>query len=49
MLPSLDAYLIQAQLDALARDTAVEEELGKLRAQMAQRASKQPGKRGGGA
>lgn len=49
MLPPLDAYRIQDQLDALARDAAVEEELAKIRAQMAPRTSKQPGKRGGGA
>jgi phage shock protein A len=47
MLPSLDAYRIQEQLDALARNAAVEEELAKIRAQMAPRASKRPGKRGG--
>lgn len=49
MLPPLDAYRIQDQLDALARDAAVEEELAKIKAQMAPRTSKQPGKRGGGA
>lgn len=47
MLPSLDAYRIQDQLDALARDAAVEEELAKIKAQMAARTSKQLGKRGG--
>ena len=49
MLPPLDAYRIQDQLDGLARDAAVEEELAKIKAQMAPRTSKQPGKRGGGA
>ena len=49
MMPSLDAYRIQEQLDALARDAVVEEELAKLRAQMTRRTSRQPGKRSGGA
>jgi phage shock protein A len=49
ILPSPAAYRIQEQLDALARDAAVEEELARLRAQMPSRASRQPGKRGGGA
>ena len=49
MLPPLDAYRIQDQLDALARDAVVEEELAKIRAQMAPRTNKQRGKRGGGA
>jgi phage shock protein A len=49
MPPSLDAYRIQEELDALARDAAVEEELAKIRAQMAPRTRRQSGKRGGGA
>ena len=48
MLPSLDAYRIQEQLDALARDAAVEEELATIKAQIAPRTSKRPAKRGGG-
>lgn len=49
MMPSLDAYRIEEQLDALARDAVVEEELAKLRAQITRRTSRQPGKRSGGA
>jgi phage shock protein A len=46
--PSLDFYRIQEQLDALARDAAVEEDLARIRAQMRPRARKQPpGKDGG--
>jgi phage shock protein A len=48
MLPSLDAYRIQEELDALARDAAVEEELARIRAQVAPRTSKWPGKDRGG-
>jgi phage shock protein A len=48
LLPSLDAYRIQEQLDALARDTAVETELARIKAQVAPRTSKEPGKSGGG-
>jgi len=43
--PPLDACRIQDQLDALARDAAVEEELANIRAQLAPRTSKQPGTR----
>jgi phage shock protein A len=49
ILPPLDADQVQDQLDALARDAAVDEELAKLRAQMAPRTSAQRGKHGGGA
>jgi len=43
--PPLDACRIQDQLDALARDAAVEEELANIRAQLAPRTGKQPGTR----
>jgi phage shock protein A len=43
MLPPLDACRIQEQLDALARDAAVEAELATIRAQMAPHTSKRPG------
>jgi phage shock protein A len=50
MVPSLDAYRIQEQLDALTRDAAVEEERARIRAQVAPRTRKRPpGKDGGGA
>ena len=42
LLPSLDAYRIQAQLDALSRDAAVEEDLARIRAQLRPRARKRP-------
>ena len=45
---SLDFYPIQEQLDALARDAAVEEELARIRAQMGPHGRRRPpGKDGG--
>jgi phage shock protein A len=45
---SLDFHLVQEQLDALARDAAVEEELARIRAQTRPHARKRPpGKDGG--
>ena len=49
MLPSLGAYQLQEQLDALSRDAAVEAELATIRAQMAPHTSKRHGKGSGGA
>jgi phage shock protein A len=46
-LPSLDAYRIQEELDALSRDAAVETELARIRAQVVSRTSEKPGKNRG--
>jgi phage shock protein A len=40
LLPPADDYRLQEQLDALSRDTAVEEELAAIRAQMARRSGR---------
>jgi len=50
MLPSLDAYHIQEQLDALTRNAAVEEELATIKAQVVGQARKRlPSNHGRGA
>jgi phage shock protein A len=47
--PSVDAYRLQEQLDALSREAEVEEELATIRAQMVRRAGKRHGKSSGSA
>jgi phage shock protein A len=49
LLPSVDAYRLQEQLDALSRDAAVEEELATIRTQMVPRSGKRHDKGSGSA